>query len=67
PRTLREAERLCDLLGITVAWYLTGLPPMKPILPSEKEKELLALFSELTDRQKDAVLEVIRTMVPESF
>lgn len=63
PRTLREVERLCDLLGITVTWYLTGQPPMKPILPSEKEKELLALFSELTDEQKEAVLEIMKVMV----
>lgn len=62
PRTLREVERLCDFLGITVAWYLTGQPPMRPILPSEKEKELLTLFSELTDHQKEAVLEVMRVM-----
>lgn len=62
PRTLREVERLCEILGITVNWYLTGLPPIKPIVPGEKEQELLALFSELTDRQKDAILELMRTM-----
>ncbi|MDA0109031.1 helix-turn-helix domain-containing protein [Vibrio sp. La 4.2.2] len=63
PRTLREVERLCDYLEITVAWYLAGQPPMRPILPTEKERELLALFSELTDEQKEAMLEIMRVML----
>ncbi|HFQ5257434.1 TPA: helix-turn-helix transcriptional regulator [Vibrio vulnificus] len=62
PRTLREVERLCSILGITVIWYLTGQPPVKPIMPSEREQELLALFSGLSDEQQSAVLELIKVM-----
>lgn len=61
PRTLREVERLCDLLGITVTWYLAGQPPMS-IISKPKEQELLSLFSELDDRQQEAILELMRSM-----
>ncbi len=62
PRTLREVERLCAILDITVNWYLTGQPPAKSIMPSEREQELLALFSGLSDEQQNAVLELIKVM-----
>ncbi|EPW7381518.1 helix-turn-helix domain-containing protein [Vibrio cholerae] len=62
PRTLREVERLCAILDITVNWYLTGQPPMKSIMSSEREQELLALFSGLSDEQQNAVLELIKVM-----
>lgn len=60
PRTLREVERLCAILDITVNWYLTGQQPMRPIKQGEKERELLRLFATLSPRQQDAVLELIR-------
>ncbi|GLT18891.1 hypothetical protein GCM10007938_26730 [Vibrio zhanjiangensis] len=63
PRSLKEIERLCDLLGINVHWYLSGQPPMKK-LSKEQQDELLALFSELTDQQKEAILEVMRVITP---
>ncbi|EJB8414098.1 hypothetical protein [Vibrio navarrensis] len=43
-----------------MSWYLTGQPPVKPIMSSEREQELLALFSGLSDEQQSAVLELIR-------
>lgn len=60
PRTLREVERLCSILGITVSWYLTGQQPMKPIIQGEKERELLQLFATLSSCQQVAVLELMR-------
>ncbi|KFA98768.1 helix-turn-helix domain-containing protein [Vibrio sp. ER1A] len=62
PRTMREVERLCSVLNINVGWYLTGQAPMRRIAPKERELELLALFSELTDEQQLAVLKILKVM-----
>ncbi|SIO94676.1 transcriptional repressor DicA [Vibrio spartinae] len=61
PRTMREIERLCQLLNITVIWYLAGKGPKHPI-SSTTEQELLSLFSGLNAEQQHAVLQMMRVM-----
>ncbi|HAS3598740.1 TPA: helix-turn-helix domain-containing protein [Vibrio cholerae] len=65
PRTLREVERLCAIVDITVNWYLTGQQPMRPIKQGEKERELLRLFATLTEKQQDAMLILMRSITPD--
>lgn len=62
PRTMREVKRLCSLLNIRVEWYLAGEGSMRPVKTEAREQELLALFSELTDEQQEAVLGMLRVM-----
>ncbi|MEI8634702.1 helix-turn-helix transcriptional regulator [Vibrio sp. PP-XX7] len=62
PRNMREIEKLCRLLNITVHWYLDGTKPIHPIRTMTTEHELLTLFSELSEEQQEAVLRMMRVM-----
>ena len=54
--TIDRLMRIADVLGVSLSWILYGIELKKP------EEELLRAYALLSERQKQAVLELTRSM-----
>ena len=62
PKTLTCVEKLCDLLDISLDWYVRGKGTMRPQKESRFQREMAIVFERLTEEEKSLLLSVAKRM-----
>ncbi|WP_067519549.1 helix-turn-helix domain-containing protein [Endozoicomonas ascidiicola] len=63
PKTMHCIERLCEILDISMDWYIRGIGQMRSKRICRIEQEIVMEAQRLTDEEKALILSVAKRMI----